>query len=58
MPWVRFIADFDFKPKESVTVAFKAGTLRIVPRAAAAQAVAEGKAEAAERPPGRPTNGT
>lgn len=58
MPWVRFVADFDFKPKESVTVAFKAGTLRIVPRAAAVQAIAAGKAEAAERPPRRPSNGT
>lgn len=50
MPWVRFTADFDFKPKPPVTLAFKAGAVRYVTRACAAAAIAVGKALPTERP--------
>lgn len=44
MPHVRFTADFDFKPKPSVTVAFKAGDQKLVTTPCADAAVAAGKA--------------
>ncbi|RVI58533.1 hypothetical protein CN189_26165 [Sinorhizobium meliloti] len=50
MPWVRFTADFDFKPKPPVTLAFKAGVVRYVTRACAAEAIAASKALPTERP--------
>jgi hypothetical protein len=50
MAWVRFLADFDFKPKPPVTLAFKAGVVRNVTRACAAAAIAAGRAEPTERP--------
>jgi hypothetical protein len=43
MPWVRFLADMDWKPRPSVTIAFKAGDTKNVPRAAAGAAVLAGK---------------
>lgn len=45
MPWVRFTADFDFKPKAAVTVAYKAGDEKMVTTPCAAAAVARGKGE-------------
>jgi hypothetical protein len=45
MPWVRFTADFDFKPKAAVTLAFRAGQRKLVTTACAKQAIAVGKAE-------------
>lgn len=50
MPWVRFKADFDFKPKPSITIAFKADTVRLVTRACAAAAIAASKATPTKRP--------
>lgn len=47
--WVRFTANFDFKPKASVTLAYLAGQERNVTRACAAQAIAAGKAVAIKR---------
>jgi len=42
--WVRFTADFDWKPKPQVTLAFLAGQERNVTRDCAEKAVAAGKA--------------
>jgi hypothetical protein len=50
MPWVRFTADMDWKPKPAVTIGYKAGMVRLVTRACAAKAFAVGKAEKTERP--------
>jgi len=50
MTWVRFITNFDFKPRPSITLAFKAGDVRNVTRACAAAAIERGKAEKIERP--------
>jgi hypothetical protein len=45
MPWVRFTGDFDFKPKSSVTIAYRRGEEKMVTTPCAAAAVAAGKAE-------------
>ena len=45
MAWVRFVADFDFKPHPQTTVAYRAGDERNVTRACTAAAVANGAAE-------------
>lgn len=50
MPWVRFTADFDWKPIPAVTIAYKADMVRLVTRACASKAAELGKAEKAERP--------
>ncbi|MFI0844428.1 hypothetical protein [Mesorhizobium sp. IMUNJ 23232] len=50
MAWVRFTADFDFKPKPSVTLAFLAGQERSVTRECAALAVERGKAVRLRKP--------
>ena len=50
MPWVRFLADFDWKPMPAVTVAYKADMVRLVTRDCAAVAFAAGKAINTERP--------
>lgn len=52
MPWVRFMADFDWKPKPAVTLAFRAGEERLVTTPCAAAAVAAGKAERIHKPKG------
>ncbi|MER2536032.1 MAG: hypothetical protein ABTQ31_12800 [Rhizobiaceae bacterium] len=44
MPWVRFTADFDFKPKPLVTIAYRAGHVLNVTSDCAAKAIAAGKA--------------
>lgn len=48
--WVRFLGDFDWKPAHHTTLAFKAGQVRFVRRAAAEAAIAAGKAIPTERP--------
>ncbi len=50
MAWVRFLADFDFKPVATVTLAYRAGQVRSVTRACADQAVARGKAKRMRKP--------
>jgi hypothetical protein len=49
MAWVRFKADFDWKPKLSVTIGYKAGMALNVPAAAARAAVESGKAVMMEK---------
>lgn len=46
MAWVRFTADFPFKPKPMVTILYRQGEERNIPREAADAAV---KAKAAVR---------
>jgi hypothetical protein len=50
MPWVRFLSDFDWKPKPPVTVGYLAGTTELVTRDCAADALAAGKAITSRRP--------
>ena len=50
--WVKFTKDFDFKPKPTVTKAYKAGMVENVTQACAEQAIALGKAEKTARPAG------
>lgn len=45
MPRVRFTANFDFKPKPSVTQAFKAGEEKMVTTPCAEAAVKAGKGQ-------------
>lgn len=49
MPWVRFTKDFDWR-QPGFTVAFKAGTTKLVTRDAAAKAVAAERGEIVKRP--------
>lgn len=51
MPWVRFTANFDFKPKPQVTQAYLAGDERNVTTPCAKAAIAAGKAVEIERKP-------
>ena len=44
MPWVRFTADFDWKPTRRVTYAYRAGDQKMVTTPCALAAVAAGKA--------------
>jgi hypothetical protein len=48
--WVRFLADFDWKPKPAVTVGYATGHIANVTRTCAAKAIAAGKAEKTEAP--------
>ena len=50
MPWVRFTADMDWKPKPSVTISYKAGMVRLVTRACASAAALASKGELTGRP--------
>ncbi len=53
MPWLRFIAPFDFSPAARggrVTIAYPAGMVRNVTRECAALALAAGKAKATVSP--------
>lgn len=52
MPWVRFTASFDFKPKRAVTLAYQAGAVRLVTTACARAAVATGKGALTVKPKG------
>lgn len=42
---VRFLADFDYKPEQRVTIAYQAGSVQFVRLECAQRAVAAGKAE-------------
>lgn len=44
MPWLRFTADFDWKPRPQVTQAFLAGQERNVTTLCAEAAIAKGRA--------------
>lgn len=48
--WVRFLDDYDWKPRPQVTIAFKAGGVHNVTRACASAAIAASKATPTERP--------
>jgi hypothetical protein len=50
MPWVRFTGDFDFKPKASVTLAYRSGEVKMVTTACARKAISRGKAEKVSKP--------
>lgn len=52
MPWIKFSADFDFRPPEKprVCIAYKAGMTEFVRRICAEQAIEKGKAVLTERP--------
>lgn len=50
MPWVRFLADYDWRATPAVTIAFKADTVALVTTPCAAAAKAAGKAETSPRP--------
>lgn len=53
MPWVHFIADFDFSPKARggrVTIAYRAGMKKNVTRECSAAAIAAARAVSTERP--------
>lgn len=51
MTWIRVLSDFDWKPRQPVTIAFRTGDVRKVTRDCAAKAIAAGKAEPTKRPP-------
>lgn len=42
---VKFLSDYDFKPRPQITIAYKAGETRLVHLACAVRAVKLGKAE-------------
>jgi hypothetical protein len=42
--WVRFTADFDYRPNAMTTIAYKAGMVLNVPRAAGDAAISADKA--------------
>ncbi len=44
MTWVHFTNDFDWKPSQPVTIAYKAGSTKNVTRRCAERAIADGKA--------------
>ncbi|WP_376709087.1 hypothetical protein [Pseudochrobactrum lubricantis] len=44
MVWVKFTQDYDFKPKQQVTIAYRAGDEVNVTRVCSARAIALGKA--------------
>jgi hypothetical protein len=50
MPWVRFLADYDWRATPAVTFAYKAGTVANVTTPCAKAAKAAGKATPTERP--------
>lgn len=50
MPWVRFVADFDFKPKPGITIGYRAGYVGLVSRSCAEKAKARGCAVTVGRP--------
>lgn len=46
--WVRFTADFSYRPKPTVVIDYKAGMVLNVPTPAANAAISAGKAERAD----------
>lgn len=57
MPWVRFTADYDFRPKPGVTIAYNGGWVGLVTTPCANEAVAAGKAERTSKPKPRQADG-
>lgn len=55
--WVRFTADFDWKPQPQAITAYKAGMVQNVTRACADAAVSAGKAVKAAKPRREGDNG-
>lgn len=53
MPWVRFLSDHDDKPLPQVTVAYRAGEVKLVTTACAERAIALGRAEKTKKPGGK-----
>lgn len=47
---VRFIADFDYKPTAQMTIAYRAGDVRLVKRECGERAIALGRAELTDFP--------
>lgn len=45
MPWVRFTADFDFKVRPQLMIAYRRGKRHLVSQACAKAAIDAGKAE-------------
>lgn len=56
MPRVLFTADFSYKPKAAVTIAYKASTEKLVRQECADQAIAAGKAREV-KPKAKKTDG-
>lgn len=50
MPWVKFTADFDWRPRHGVVMAYRAGGAVLVTTACAKAAKAKGSAVAAVKP--------
>lgn len=57
MPRVRFTADFDFRPQQGVTIAYKAGWSGLVTTPCANQAVAAKKATRISKVKAEPEHG-
>lgn len=55
MPWLRFTADHDDKPRSQVTVVYRAGDEKLVTTACAERAIALGRAVKIKKP--EPRNG-
>jgi hypothetical protein len=58
MPWVAFSAPFDWKPKPSVTIAFRNGDVKLVTTACANAAEAKGKGKRTKKPESERRNGS
>lgn len=58
MPWVRFSEAFDWRPTQSVTIAYLPGQVRLVTTACASTAIAKGKAERVKKPASEKKNGS
>lgn len=50
MPWIRFTADFDWRPIPQKTIAYKAGMHKLVTTRCADAAIAAGKAVKQAKP--------
>jgi len=50
MPWIRFTADFDYRPSRRLTLAYREGATLLVPTAAALAAEAAGAGRCVPRP--------
>lgn len=54
MPWLKFTADFDWRPQIGTVLAYKAGTVALVTTPCADAAKAAGNAEPAAKPKDAP----
>jgi hypothetical protein len=50
MPWIHFIADFDFRLSRRLTLAYRAGATLLIPAAAALAAEAAGAGRRVSKP--------